>query len=155
MLCLIRMTASDSIDWCVVFPVTAAHILSTKHLTRMCIIKLRDKNPKRKPILGAQFWICSAPLQCPQSIPETVFYTYIIIYFSVFSVCEVLRSFCPKFVVNFLSLALELHIWNIPDSAIFCLRFCAKWKIYCYVIHKISFPPCLLPIRPIYCPQNF
>lgn len=167
MLCLISMTTNDSIDWCVVFTATTARILSTKHATRICIIKLGVKNAKRKLIFRAQFWIRSTPLQCPQFIPGTAFYTCIIIYFSVFPVCKGLRSFCPKFFLNFLSLSFELHIWNVSDSAIFRLRFCYfttkmivgdLYKLKNLLLRnfkKFLFFPCLLPITPKYFLQNF
>jgi len=124
MLCLISMTTNYSIDWCVVFPATVAYILSTKYATGICIIKLGVNKSKTK------FHYCGTvlsplhPLQCPQSIPGTAFYTYIIIYFSDFPVCKGLRSFRSKFFLNFLSLSFEPHIWNVSDSSIFRLRFC-------------------------------
>jgi hypothetical protein len=143
------------------------YILSTKHATRICIIKLGVKKSKTKAHYWGTILNPVHPLHCPQSIPGTAFYTYIIIYFSVFPVCEVLRSFCPKLFLNFLSLSFELHIWNVSDSSIFRLRFCHfttkvvvcdlyKLKKYCYLIYKISFFfPYLLPIRPKYFPHNF
>jgi len=111
MLCLISMTTNCSIYRCVVFPATVAYILSTKHATRLCIIKLGVKKSKTKVHCRGTVLNPFHPLQSPQSIPRTAFYTYIIIYCSVFPVCKGLRSFRSKFFLNFLSLLFELYIY--------------------------------------------